>query len=81
MPKPQYSNRSAVQRHLTQDQVLCLLAASPDTGEICAQRDPILPGWLLVECYDLGLVMPGEEPGTWKLSPDGWDARIALLSD
>ncbi|PWC48137.1 hypothetical protein TSA6c_17020 [Azospirillum sp. TSA6c] len=71
MSKPQCSSRTATLGYLTQDQILCLLTADLDTGEICAQRDTIPPGWLLVECYDLGLVTPGESPGVWKLSPDG----------
>ncbi|WP_376967978.1 hypothetical protein ABNQ39_37020 (plasmid) [Azospirillum sp. A26] len=81
MPKPQYSSRTAAQGYLTRDQVMCVLTADPDTGEVRAPGAELPPDWLLEECQDLGLVTPGEKPCTWKLSPDGWDARVALLSD
>lgn len=80
MPKPQYSNLRAVEGYLTRDQILLLLTAT-DTGEVQGASPLETPEWLFAECHDLGLITPGNRPGVWKLSPDGWDARVALLSD
>jgi hypothetical protein len=80
MTKPQYSSLRAVEGYLTRDQIFLLLTAS-DTGEIQGTAPPETPEWLFVECHNLGLITPGERPGVWKLTPDGWDARVALLTE
>ncbi|QCO07428.1 hypothetical protein [Azospirillum argentinense] len=82
MPKPQYSSRLMVQGYLTQDQILLLLTADPGTGEVYTQSAHApcaAPEWLVVECHDRGLITPGDGPGRWRLSGDGWDAWNALL--
>ncbi|TWA76869.1 hypothetical protein FBZ83_11710 [Azospirillum brasilense] len=82
MPKPQYSSRLMVQGYLTQDQIMLLLTADPGTGEVYTQSADApcaAPEWLVVECHDRGLITPGDGPGRWRLSPDGWDAWNALL--
>lgn len=79
MPKPEYSSRVMVQGYLTQDQILLLLTADPETGHVCVAEPGGSLEWLIAECYDLGLINPGNGPGTWRLSRDGWDAWNALL--
>ncbi|MBP2302505.1 hypothetical protein [Azospirillum picis] len=79
MPKPQFSARVHVQETLSQDQILCLLTADAE-GDVYPDAADI-PGWLIGECQDLGLMMPGHCPGVRRLTDDGRDARDALLSD
>jgi len=55
---------------------LWLLTADLETGQL----SDAAPNWLVVDCHDRGLVTPGDRPGAWKLSQDGWDARTALLA-
>ncbi|MFC5358821.1 hypothetical protein, partial [Azospirillum himalayense] len=59
--------------YLTREQILLLLTADPGSGEVYA------PDWLIEDCHDRGLITPGDGPGRWRLSGDGWDAWNALL--
>lgn len=79
MPRLRYSSLSDIRSHLSQDQILLLLTADPDTGEVCAMKPGWSLEWLIEECQDLGLITPGDGPGRWRLSRDGWDAWNALL--
>ncbi|RUQ68555.1 hypothetical protein EJ913_17600 [Azospirillum doebereinerae] len=58
MLKPQRNARTHLQAMLSRDRILCLLTADPLTGEV-AQIDKVIPGWLIKECHDRGLVTPG----------------------
>ncbi|TWA63532.1 hypothetical protein FBZ84_11055 [Azospirillum baldaniorum] len=82
MPKPQYRSRVMVQGYLTRESILFLLAADPGTGEAHTQSAGTpcaAPEWLVVECHDRRLITPGNGPGRWYLSRDGWDAWNAPL--
>lgn len=63
--------------YLSKAQIFCLMATDPMKGGLY----PDTPEWVIEECRDLRLVTPGEMPGSWKLSPDGWDVWRALLAD
>ncbi len=78
MPKLQYSSLSAVRGYLSQDQILLLLTADPDTGDVCVAEPGGSLEWLIAECYDLGLIEPGDGQGKWRLCQDGRDAWAAL---
>lgn len=54
---------------LAADQALWLLTAHPDTWELSEA-----PDWLIRECHALGLVRPGDRPGTWKKTAQAHEA-------
>ena len=60
---------------LTYSQKLWLLVADRETGTV--SEPP--PEWLIMQCHDLGLVTPGDTPGSWKLSAAGRAAQRELL--
>lgn len=57
--------KAALSRHL----ILWLMSADSEVGELRTGE----PAWIPAICQDKGLVMPGNQPGVWKLSPLGWD--------
>ena len=58
---------------LSKDQKLWLLTAHPDTWDLVEA-----PDWLVIECYKLGLIRPGREPGLWRKSEIGHQATEAI---
>jgi hypothetical protein len=70
MPKPQYSSLDALQDHLSPAQIIWLMTADLTTGVL----SDAAPEWLIAECQDLGLTVPSDRPGVWKLGKDGWEA-------
>jgi len=58
---------------LNDDHILALMTADPDTWVLAE-----VPGWLLMECRDLGLISQ-QGDGTWMLTPGGYRERQIRL--
>lgn len=72
--KPDYGSILTILALLSRYHILWIMTASPVNGDLAEGE----PAWLTDLCLDRGLVAPGNRPGTWRLSLDGWSVWRTL---
>lgn len=76
-PKPEFNAPEEVQRALSSDAVLWIVAANRVTGSLSTAIS--LP--VMRQCFDCGLIEPTGQMARWKLSAAGWSVRKLMLRE